>query len=483
MSIEARTKAPPRFMVDRHASPVAATPPVVTSLPVRLLFAVFIIFNFPAFTIQLAMDMTTGRWVGSPTLQAVTICSELFASAVILSSRSNIRLVFRCWPIWVLVSLAFASAAWSRNPAASIHASNTYMTSALLGLAMVGALPQFNCIRFSIRAMSLGCLLSLLWVLIFPEIGMHQVTDAYQTVHAGLWGGIFSHKQGLGYFAGLTTGLLLFYRTLIFPLPILIVSLACSVACLIGTQSATGAVTAVLMPTFLHIGYFVTRFPLTVRKALFLQFALVFAAIGIGFKLGILNFVIVQILGKSTDLTGRADFWPIILESFYNSGSSLLGGGFGANIAADMSEWSVDNGYIDKFLEFGYLSSPIIFISYFAILWLAIKLVLTTPSAAASENIFPFAISSTILIVNITESNFMTKSLSTVLTSIAIGLIIQWRTSSTPPTRTQVGGSAVAQIGPRATSGRPKIGAKFRMRETLSINVGFVRSGNKWPRS
>jgi exopolysaccharide production protein ExoQ len=183
------------------------------------------------------------------------------------------------------------------------------------------------------------------------------------------------------------------------------------------------------VPVFLYIGYFVTRFPPTIRKAFLIKVLLGMIAAGVGYKLGVFDFLIVQILGKSTDLTGRADFWPIILENFYKSGSSLLGGGFGVNIGADISEWSVDNGYIDKFLEFGYLFSPIIFATLVAVLWLGIRAVITTSRETASTNIFPLAIWSVILIVNITESNFMTKCLSTVITSIAVGISVQQRTA------------------------------------------------------
>lgn len=433
MSIAPPPETASRFIAGGRGPAVArisSTP----SFPVRALFAIFFIFDFPAFTMQLAMDVTTGRWTGSPTLQLITISSELFVFALILSSREIRTIVFQCWPILVLVAIAFISAAWSRNLGATIHASNTYMTAALLGLTLVGALPQFQCIKFVIRTMSLGCLLSILWVLWFPEVAIHQLTDPYQTVHAGLWRGIFSHKQGLGYFSGLTTGLLLFYRTSIFPAPILAFFVACSITCLVGTQSATGIVAAVITPAFLYMAYLIARLPVSLRKPMFLKFAIGVVAIGFGFKTGILNYVIVQVLGKSTDLTGRADFWPIILQNFYNSGYSFFGGGFGANIAADMSEWSVDNGYIDKFLEFGYLSSPIIFGIFALILWGGIHLILKTPVEHARTNIFPFAIWSVILILNITESNFMTKCLSTVLTSVAVALIFSQKQSmrSTP---------------------------------------------------
>ena len=235
--------------------------------PLRLLFAIATVFNFPAFTLQLAIDMHTGQWTGSPILRVATIGSEILAIAVILSSRRITRFVLSCWPIFVLIATAFVSAVWSRNPAATIHGANTYMTSALLGLAIVGTMPQFQCVRFCIRIMVLGCILSIAWVLFFPTAGIHSATDLIQSVHAGLWRGVFSHKQGLGVFAGITTGVLLFYRTKIFKQPLYVASLVSSLACLFGTQSATGFVLAVATPAVLYLGYFVARSPMAARRS------------------------------------------------------------------------------------------------------------------------------------------------------------------------------------------------------------------------
>src|SRR5690349_22906290 len=111
-----------------------------TGILVRLLCIFFIIFDFPGFTMQLAMD-ATGRWVGSPILQVITISSELFVIGVILGSAEVRALIVRCWPIWLLVGLAFLSAIWSRNPGATVHNANTYMTVALFGVALVGLFP------------------------------------------------------------------------------------------------------------------------------------------------------------------------------------------------------------------------------------------------------------------------------------------------------------------------------------------------------
>jgi exopolysaccharide production protein ExoQ len=424
MGMQLQSEAASRQITPQYvmAPPVQLAAP---SLVVQLLFAVFLIFQFPAFTYQLAMNVGTGRWTGSEVLQIATIGSEVFAILMILTSREAIGLALRCWPIWVFIAIAFASTFWSISPMRTLQSSNTSMSTMLLGLALAARVPQFQGIRLVIRTMALGCALSVAWVVMFPETAVHQATDLFQFVHAGLWRGIFSHKQGLGYFAGLTTGLLVFYNRKIFSPLVLVGAIGCGVSCLVGTKSTTGLLTALLTPGFLYLAHWSTHFAPQVRKSVFLIYALAALAIFAAYELGIFNFLIVQVLGKSTDLTGRITFWEVILTNFDNSGRTFLGGGFNAGFAADLYEMSVDNGYIDRLIEFGHLFSSVIFAIYAFIFYSAIKLVIRTPQAYAPINIFPFGIMSVILLVNITESNFMTKCLSTVLTAMAVALIVQ----------------------------------------------------------
>ena len=85
-----------------------------------MLLGICLIFSFPAFTIQLALNMATGQWVGSPILQAMTLGTELLVFCAILGSQSTRSLVFQCWPVLALIMFAFVSAIWSQNRAATI---------------------------------------------------------------------------------------------------------------------------------------------------------------------------------------------------------------------------------------------------------------------------------------------------------------------------------------------------------------------------
>ena len=392
-------------------------------------FAFGLIFLFPAFTIQLAFDPVTATFRGSIFLQMINLGCEILAFTLILRSRPAIDLVLQCRPILVLIGMAFVWAPFSSNPMGTIRVANVFLTVSLFGIAMAARFGPLGCVRLIIRTMVLGCALSVYWVVVYPLEAVHQASDAFQWQHAGLWRGIFSHKQGLGVFAGLTSGLLLFYGSIAFPNFIVrFAAIGCSLKCLIATKSATGHITAFITPVMLYLMYGITRSPSEVRMVKFAFVTSGAVLVVAGFNLGAFDWVM-PMLGKSSDMTGRADIWPLVIERFSQSGAAFLGGGFGTGFAASLSDFSVDNGYIDKLIEFGYVGSPVIFAAFGAILLAGGKLVIATPKEDAAINIFPFCVMFVIFFFNISESNFMYKHLSTVLTAVSFALIAQARTA------------------------------------------------------
>jgi O-antigen ligase len=397
----------------------------------RVCFMVGLIFLFPAFTFQLAFDQINFKFTSSPILQTISVGTELIALITIFGSRDISRMVLSCWPILIMIALAFMSTIWSIDRAATIKASNVFATVCLFSLALVGRLGTAECIRFVIRMMVLACVLSIIWVIVFPTEAIHQPTDQAQSVHAGLWRGIFTHKQGLGVFAGLTTGLLFFYGRIVFSSPpVRVVAIVSGIACVIGTESTTGSLTAVITPATLYGTYAVTTFPPGARSAIFNTLLLSGLALVAAFHLGVLDFV-PRLLGKSSDLTGRTDIWPLALEFLKHSGAALLGGGFGSGFAQYIVDAPIDSGYIDKIIEFGYFGSTIVFAMYVWILLGGRRLIMETPPAGAAVDVFPFSIVTLVMIINITEGLFMEKHVTTVLTAIAAGLTCEGRAVST----------------------------------------------------
>ena len=183
---------------------------------------------------------------------------------------------------------------------------------------------------------------------------MHQETDLFQTVHAGLWRGIFTHKQGLGTFAGIATGLLLFYGRVAFSSSIVwICALACCATCLWATKSVTGFLGALVLTISLYVTYWASYLPRSNRQVAICALIFGCAVIMALFSQGFFDFL-PELFGKSTDLSGRSNYWSYLLARLEGSGRMLLGGGLRANfVDVLIPGFGVDNGYMNLLVEFG----------------------------------------------------------------------------------------------------------------------------------
>ena len=103
----------------------------------------------------------------------------------------------------------------------------------------------------------------------------------------------------------------------------------------------------------------------------------------------------------------------------------LLGGGYTSGFAQEMSFNSpIDNGYITKLMEFGYLGSAILFSILAWIFAAGIRLVLNTRAEAAALHVFPLSVMITITFLAITETGLMEKNIWTILMTVAVRVIM-----------------------------------------------------------
>jgi exopolysaccharide production protein ExoQ len=398
----------------------------------RGLFAIAILFQLGgAFSFQLTSEGDTRS--PSRLLQVISILQILFAGIVILSSSPRSRRALqKCWPLFALYGLAVTSTIWSSDPSATFKASLAFAQSILLGLALASSFGPAKCLPFVIRVMSFGCFLSIVWVFIFPETAVHQagtVVGASQSQHAGLWRGVFTHKQGLGTFSGFTLALLLFYGSSIFRSTILRLSaIACALICLLGSGSATGIVIVTTSTLLLYVTHWISQLPPMARRSALYQLVVAFSLVLFAFSSGVLRFI-PALMGKDSDLTGRTYTWWLAQDNFSRSGMTLFGGGLANNgfILSMSDDQAIDNGFLLKLLEFGYVGSLII---YSILLWIAftgIDLICRTNPRRALIDIFPINLIMTLTVYSLTETGLMEKHILTILMSISVFIIISAR--------------------------------------------------------
>lgn len=249
------------------------------------------------------------------------------------------------------------SAVWSEDPYVSLKFAFRLSLYIVAIAALCEVLRLETVCRVFIVMLAFVALSSAAMAILAPKYGTHQATDAVQGVHAGLWRGVFAHKNELGAMASNSTIALLFYGRLLPPLPGLhFLCLVASLACLIFAGSA-GGIATFLVVLILYIAMLLTwRWPVAFTWLLVLAVAGGLAAILLATDVDTF-----ALLGRDSTLAGRTSIWEVTLSMVadswvlghgYYAGTSAFAGPhlkeiFGPAVA------DAHNGYLSILLETG----------------------------------------------------------------------------------------------------------------------------------
>ncbi|WP_462252991.1 O-antigen ligase family protein [Ekhidna sp.] len=249
---------------------------------------------------------------------------------------------------WVLIALCFISVLWSDDVAVTLKRSILLLSSSFFGLYLGYRYRVIEMLNF---LMYLIFLLSLIGLLIYPILPEYVVMPAGE--HAGIFRGIFNHKNFLGRIniLGIICALTLFdarklnsFNTMLF--------VAFFIFCVLLSKSA-GSLLILIAVLALYV--VLSRFSLRSIDRRLIQFILIIVAL-----LVVYFFVdLLLLLGKSPTLTGRTVLWGLVLLEI--SHRPLLGHGFSAFWSDEtrlLSQMSWDaphahNGYLDIALDLG----------------------------------------------------------------------------------------------------------------------------------
>ena len=355
---------------------------------------------------------------GSQLIQLLSTSSAVYSIVLIAGSPRAMAILKRSAPIFLLCALALLSAGWSVDWWLTVRRAIMLSISLLLGIAMVGRLGTAGATKLVVQSMSLTCALSVLAVWTMPGLAIHQATDEFQTVHAGLWRGLLGHKVELGSFSGLTLALVAYFRASAFPNPMVAVgAAACAVSCLLGSGSATGLTIFATLWVTLVFAHRVVRRPRNRRAAALSTFTLGLAVFAVLIHTGTLD-TLSSYVGRSSDLTGRATYWPHV-ETIINQRSPWLGFGYGAGfklvspLAEELSGtrlMEAHNGYIEMLVAFGKLGAPVVFAiiglffwrarNLLGLDWLRVSKFIALPSCLLAAQFFTCHVESIILAQN-----------------------------------------------------------------------------------
>ena len=301
------------------------------------------------------------------------------------------------------------SAFWSVAPSVTLIESIELAGSAMIGLYVVLRFPISSVVKILLLKFFIVAVASFAVIVLAPGRGREDWG-------AGAWSGILPDKNSLGAAMALALVLLVSFSPKSGRERIAVVFAAVLFSILLLGSKSTTAVTSCVASIGTMLSVLVLRSKNTsnaVRIGVFTTITM--AALG----LVIANFQpdsLLGLVGKSSTLTGRTDFWPYLQQAIADR--PLLGFGYGAffgsSIGADyLSTYVVEaggwhpfhahNSFFQIALDAGYVGVALFAVALGVALFRAIKLCFANPT---TRSIFPLSIILYLMVSGYTETSF-----------------------------------------------------------------------------
>jgi exopolysaccharide production protein ExoQ len=311
----------------------------------------------------------------SPILQFAVIASALLGLApLVVKPMRAARVIAYSWPLFVLPSFAIVSALWSIDPATSAYRGVILLSVCIFPIGLATAFRPEAAVRIFVNAGTAMIVLSILTALLDPRIGVHQQTDLLQSTHAGEWRGVFGHRTGLGQFSA---DFIVFAVCLRKHLSAVVLGMALigGGLCVVMANSGGSIITLTIgLLAVFAVRQVINKSP--VIQVLSVIALLVGAALVQALYEDIMPLVL-SMLGKSADLTGRGELWDSLLASA--TGHVWFGQGYIAGMRSllDLNKYETvpngQNAYLDMYVAFGLVGTGAIITSWVSIVFMAFR--------------------------------------------------------------------------------------------------------------
>jgi len=337
---------------------------------------------------------------GAPGYEAALGVFYAIAAIWAIMHRKQIQpALTRSRPLAAMIVLALLSALWAENPALALRRALAVCGGTLIGVLLATRFTnaeRLHLLGFILRVLAVG---SLIFAVFLPRYG---ISSDFR--YLGAWNGVFNQKNGLGAYAGLGCLVECFLPGRLrrklpwFALYLLLLiksSSASPVAALLGVWAI------VLVFNRLR-----RRNKLSVRAIVISVSTGIAACLAVGLGTGLFQ----AVLGRSADLTGRAELWSalipvILLHPFlgYGYGAFWSGGSQEYYEVARRIHWApmfAHNGFLEIMVSLG-------FVGLFLGLWFLIEggfyAALMADFRQSPQDLFPLALVIYYLLRNVTE--------------------------------------------------------------------------------
>ncbi len=339
-------------------------------------------------------------------------------------------------PLLLLLGVATLSVFWSSAPDFTSDETKALLRASALGFYMAFRYSPREQMRILVWTVGIAAVLSSFYAVTMPSYGTHIGGE-----HAGLWKGIYAHKQYLGRL--MTVGLVPFvlcgfdsprHRHLYFAGAGLVLML------ILLSGSKTSLTLLILSLTLLPF-YQMVRQSFKTRVVL-LSLAVVVTGLAVILLVTNIETVIVNGLGKSLDLNSRGPVWAFAIEKglqqpwlgygysgFWTSSEAqtIYNGTWAGAIARSGVRFHAHNGFIDTFLQVGLVGLGLCILMFLRSIRDAVTLMTSREYGVETFWMLQFLIITLLFNVTETRTFLASNTFWTITISIALMTKLQCR--------------------------------------------------------
>jgi O-antigen ligase len=376
-----------------------------------------------------AIDPVKGDPVMQNTWLAIYVITALLLA---VRWRWFIHIVLKDKLLMLLITIPLISVVWSTLPDSTLRRGVALIGTSLFGIYLAGRFSSKEILRLLAWALGIAMLLSLLYILVLPDIGR----DFF-----GKWRGIYVHKNILGWTTALSTIvftlLLMSRRGNIFAWAGLILS----VGLLLPADSATSLVLVLIVVPLI----FLYKWGLRGQPTLVIPFLAFLTFLGGAVAVWFLKGeTALDALGKDPTLTGRTEIWAGVLEMI--SHRPWLGWGYVAFWPPGLDGWAAyiiirnkmwlvphaHNGFLDIWLGLGLLGLAVFAAQALRAL---VRAAVWVHRTKAAEELWPLAFFSFILLHNTVETSILLRNdiMWILYVAASLSIFTRYRRDTTKP--------------------------------------------------
>ena len=280
----------------------------------------------------------------------------------------------RYWPMMVRnlalfapVLFAIASTYWSLDPEITLRRSIALFGTTALGLyvALRFDLREIATLLFVCLAVVVGA--SFVVAILLPGFGVHQASDASSGWHAGLWRGLYWHKNSLGPIACLQVVITLaLWRSIPYAWPVKLGMVAVATIVVVRSGSAQAVLQLIVLTTLILAHHQFSRLSLMARIAIIAVAAMVAFPLLV-FQDDVERFAL-GLLGRDSTLSSRTFIWHAAIlggmqQPYLGSGYEVGWFGGASLIAQQLYYYDLaqaHNGFLQIWLDLGFVGAALI---------------------------------------------------------------------------------------------------------------------------